>query len=145
MSASKKPVASPSALMEDAFLDDMLDLSPEDAAAELREGGFDPGEALQRGRRAAVDADADCARRRMADAKAGLAAFRAAPRVVSLGDRQQQRRRLDEMRSRTPSASGMTLAARKAEGLSSRDEGGLLDDLADLERLEREDGEGSPP
>lgn len=41
------------------------------------------------------------------------------------------------MRSKAPDASSMTLATRKAEGLAPLDEDGLLDDLADLERLER--------
>ncbi len=47
------------------------------------------------------------------------------------------------MKRNAPGASGMMMAARKSEGLSKRDEEGLLDDLADLERLEREDDEGS--
>lgn len=37
----------------------------------------------------------------------------------------------------------MMMAARKGEGLSERDEEGLLEDLADLERLsKRQDGDG---
>jgi hypothetical protein len=34
----------------------------------------------------------------------------------------------------------MMMAARKGEGLSESDEQGLIEDLAELERLERENG-----
>ena len=36
--------------------------------------------------------------------------------------------------------SKMTMAARKGEGLSERDLEGLIEDMAELERLEREEG-----
>jgi hypothetical protein len=36
----------------------------------------------------------------------------------------------------------MTLAARKGADLSERDVEGLLDNMADLERLENEEGDG---
>lgn len=146
MSASKKPQVSPAALIGDAILEDTLSLSPEDAAAELRDAGIAPEDAVARVRRAVADAEMDCARRRMESAKEGVAAFRASRSdVIPLADRQRQRARLEEMKRSAPGASGMMMAARKSEGLSQRDEEGLLDDLADLERLEREDDEGAQP
>ena len=144
MTTPSKPVSSPAALLEDAILDDIIGMSVEEATEELREVGSSPEAALSRVKAAIDAATSDCARRRMDEAKAGVAAFRSqVPGTVSLDERRAQARRLTEMMSRGPSVAGMTMAARKSEGLSDRDEEGLLEDLADLERLEREDDEGS--
>ncbi|MCJ2128598.1 hypothetical protein [Methylobacterium sp. E-045] len=143
MSSSKRPRPAPDELIEDAILYDILASSEDEIAAELREVGSSPDEAVATARRAVANAEAECGRRRLAAAKRGVAAFRSPPPVVSLADVQRQRTRLDEMKRNAPGASGMMMAARKSEGLSKRDEEGLLDDLADLERLEREDDEGS--
>ena len=142
MSASKRAVTSPAALVEDAVFDDLLSSSAEDAAAELHELGIAPEEAVERARQMITDAQVECARHRMTAAKARLAEFRVvAPNVVSLADRERQRARLNMMKRQATELTGMTIAARKSEGLSERDEEGLLDDLADLERMERETGE----
>ena len=144
MSASKKPQPSPAELIEDAILDDILALTAEEAATELREVGITPENAVARVRRAIENAQTEYGRRRLAAAKQGVAAFRTGRSdVVPLADRQRQRSRLEAMRHNAPSASGMMMAARKAEVLSQRDEEGLLDDLADLERLEQEDEGGT--
>lgn len=143
MTASKKPRPAEN-LIEDAILDDLLSLSAEDVEAELREEGLSPDDAVAKAKRALANAEAESGRRRLAAAKQGAEAFRTerSP-VVSLGDRERQKSRLDDMKRSAPGASGMMMAARKSEGLSQRDEEVLLDDLADLERLEQEDDEGS--
>lgn len=146
MTTPGKPAKSPEALLEDAILDDILGMSEEEASQELRDIGSSPEEAVARVRRVVENVTAECARRKMEDAKAGVASFKSqATRIVSLDERRRQALRLQEMKRNEPGAAGMMMAARKSTGLSERDEEGLLDDLADLERLEREDGEGSPP
>lgn len=146
MTTPSKLVSSPAALLEDAILDDILGMSVEEAAEELREVGSSSAAALSRVKAAIDAATSDCTRRRMDEAKAGVAAFRSqVSGAVSLDKRRAQVRRLAEMISRNPSVAGMTMAARKSEGLSDRDEEGLLEDLADLERLEQEDNGGSHP
>ncbi len=142
MSASKRLIPPPADLIEDAILDDMLALSAEDIAIELQQAGMTPDDTVANFRRAVAEAEAQCGRRRLAAARQGVAALREKQaEVVPLDDRQRQRSRLEEMRRQAAGAAGMMMAARKSEGLSHRDEDGLLDDLAHLERLEREDGE----
>lgn len=146
MTTPSEPARSPGALLEDAILDDILGMSEEEARQELRELGSSPEAALSRVKAAIGAATSECARRRMDEAKAGVAEFRSrVPGAISLDERRAQARRLAGMMSRNPGAAGMTMAARKSEGLSDRDEEGLLEDLADLERLEREDDGGSRP
>jgi len=91
MSSSKRPRPAPEDLIEDAILDDILASSEDEIAAELRDGGSSPDEAVARARRAVADAEAECGRRRLAAAKRGVAAFRSSAPVVSLADVQRQR------------------------------------------------------
>lgn len=142
MTAGKSTPRTPLDHIEEAFLDNILETSEADLREEFVEEGRSPDEvvALMQARLAA--AHAECAQARMAQAREGLAAFRREEKVVPL-DLARQRERLAAMRLRAPAASGMMMAARKGEGLSERDEEGLLEDLADLERLsKRQDGDG---
>ena len=141
MTVGKSTPRTPLDHIEDAFLDNILETSEADLREELVEEGRSPDEvvALMKARLAA--AHAECAQARLSEAREGLAAFRKDDKIVPL-DLARQRERLAAMRSRAPAASGMMMAARKGEGLSERDEEGLLGDLADLERLsKRQDGE----
>lgn len=127
--------------IEDAFLDNILETSEADLREELVEEGRSPDEVVALMKARLVAAHAECAQARLSEAREGLAAFRKDDKIVPL-DLARQRERLAAMRSRAPAASGMMMAARKGEGLSERDEEGLLGDLADLERLsKRQDGE----
>jgi hypothetical protein len=142
MTAAKTTSGSPLDHIKDAFLDNILETSEADLREEFVEEGRSPDEvvALMKARLAA--AHEVCAQARMSEARAGLAAFRKEEKVVPL-DLARQRERLAAMRSRAPAASGMMMAARKGEGLSERDEEGLLEDLADLERLSKlQEGDG---
>lgn len=139
MTAPKLPT-SPITLVEDAILDDILAMPEEHLRGEFIEEGRSPDEAAAAARATLARAEKDCARRRMEAARAAAAAFRAAGSGrATEADRERHRTRLAGLRAGAPSASGMMLAARKGEGLSDRDEEGLLEDLADLERLEAEE------
>jgi hypothetical protein len=80
-------------------------------------------------------------RERLETARAELAAWRdqgAKPSKLALDE---ARSRLQRLRSGDSELdSRMMLAARKGEGLSEKDLESLLEDLAELERLEREKG-----
>ena len=137
MSAQKPTPEAGLANLEDAMLQNLLETSEEDLRAEVIEEGGSPDAlvAMMRARLAA--ATEECTRLRLEDAKAGHEAFRAgAEAKVVPFDLARQRERLDAMRRGTPAAPGMTMAARKGQGLSEHDEKGLLEDLADLDRLD---------
>ncbi len=137
MSAQKPTPEKALANFEDAMLENLLETSEEDLRAEvIAEGGSpDALVAVMRARLAA--ATEECKGLRLAEAKAGLEAFRngAETKVVTF-DLARQRERLNAMRQGDPAASGMMMAARKGLGLSEHDENGLLEDLADLDRLD---------
>jgi len=120
--------------IEDAFLEDILASSEEELRAEFVDAGCSPEKVVEQMKARLDAAREECAQARMGDARAGLAAFRREGAVVPL-DLARERERLAAMRARAPAAAGMMMAARKGEGLSERDEEGLLGDLADLERL----------
>lgn len=140
--STKKPVdASPLSRIDDAFLDNILETSEEDLKAELSEEGLSPDEVLAGLRTLIAAAENECAQARLSKAKAEFASFRDADRPAAhVDDLQLRRERLAAMRARAPAASGMMMAARKGEGLSKRDHEGLLDDLADLDRLSTPQG-----
>ncbi|MCE4224935.1 hypothetical protein HCU64_14325 [Methylobacterium sp. C25] len=143
--SADKPKPHPLALIDDAFLDNILETSEQDLRAELSEEGLSPDEILGGLRSMISLAEKECVQARLAKAKADLASFREADRpALPVEDLQKRRERLAAMRMRAPAATGMMMAARKGEGLSDRDNEGLLDDLADLDRLGAEkDGSDS--
>ena len=124
--------------IEDALIQSILAASPEETLEDLREQGIDPDILLARIDAVGVEAASKARRKRLDDAKARAAAFKAiqgggsviAPSSSPKTDR-------DVLRSRLI-ASPMMLAARKGTGMSERDEETLAEDLADLERLKRE-------
>ena len=146
MSTQKPSPESPSSNLDDAFLENILESPENDLRAELIEEGQSPDEVISRTRALLRAAEEECASLRLKNAKRQLEAFREdGQRNVLPLHRDKQRARLAAMRSGAPAAEGMMMAARKGNGLSERDEEGLLDDLADLERLSgrpRSDNQG---
>jgi hypothetical protein len=127
--------------LENALTESMLTATEQDLREELRAAGSDPDALIGEIDATIARARAECSRQRMATARAEIAAWRdqgVKPNKLALDE---ARNRLQRLRSGDSELdSRMMLAARKGEGLSERDMEGLLEDLAELERLEREKG-----
>lgn len=138
MSAPKKSRrAEEQSNFEEALLQSILDASEEDLREDLRLAGQDPDRVIAAFDAVVASAAKATAQRRMAQAKADLALFQAEARskAPSTG-REGAREQLERLRRGDAALNeGMMLAARKGMGMSSQDEEGLLDDLADLDRL----------
>jgi hypothetical protein len=127
--------------IEDALIESIMGASPEETVTELRGQGIDPDEGVILLDRMAAEALAAVKRQQLDAAKARVSAFKAIQGGRSdPSARQGARAKLAELRSGT-NGSPMMLAARKGTGMSERDEESLADDLAELERLRRDDGE----
>jgi hypothetical protein len=140
MTGIGKPKGSELEHIEDALVDSILDAAGEDLRRELADLG---------GSADAVIADVDAtirsalaasARRRLQQAKSELAAWRTGQQSTT-AEREAAKARLERLRSGQLVADArMMMAARKGGGLSESDEQGLIEDMAELERLERENG-----
>lgn len=127
--------------IEDALIESIMSASPEETIEELREQGVDPDACIALMDQMAAEAVRASKRHRLDEAKARASAFRAID-----GGKPDQR---DIVSARAQVATfrggvggpGMMLAARKGTGMSERDEESLVEDLARLERLKREEGE----
>jgi len=127
--------------IEDALIQSILDASPEDTIAELREQGLDPDACVKLVDEMASGAVTAARRQRLVAAKARAERFKAVEGgKAGEADRAAARRTLADVRAGRGSEP-MMLAARKGTGSSERDEESLADDLAELERLRREDNE----
>ena len=127
--------------IEDALIESILTASSVDLREEIALQGENADDIVKSVDNNIAKARAEAARERLAHAKSSISAFnaekvRAAP--LSLDD---ARRRLREWPTGGNQHSPKMLAARKGATLSPQDELGMLDDMADLERLEREDSE----
>jgi uncharacterized protein (DUF58 family) len=142
MSSVGKPRASELQRIEDALVDSLLAVTGDDLRIEITEAGGDPVAVIARVDAAIRSAQADSGRRHLDQARGELADWRARGGATE-SEREAARNRLEKLRSgwidpETP----MTMAARKGEGLSESDEQGLVEDIAELERLERDTGKG---
>jgi len=141
MTGIGKPKGSELEHIEDALVDSILDAADEDMRRELADLGRSPAGVI-----ADVDATirsalAATARQRLQQAKSELAAWRAGQQFTT-AEREAAKARLERLRSGQLDAdASMMMAARKGGGLSESDEQGLIEDMAELERLERENGE----
>jgi hypothetical protein len=89
-----------------------------------------------------AEAKTACGKLRFDRAKEAVAAHRSQASNVSSIDKDRVRKKLDAMRSGADeNVGGMMMAARKGRKLSDSDEEGAVDDLAQLEALEK-DAEG---
>lgn len=142
MITRRKPTASEELeRLENALTESLLSATEQDLREELAAAGSDPDALVSEIDAAIARARAECARQRMETARAELTAWRdagAKPGKLALDE---ARSRLQRLRSGDSELdSRMMLAARKGEGLSEKDLESLLEDLAELERLEREKG-----
>ncbi|MCW2282571.1 hypothetical protein M2323_000332 [Rhodoblastus acidophilus] len=142
MSVSKK-ISSRDELrqLEDALIESVIAAPTDEFREDLKEAGEDFDAYVALADKMIIEAEAMCAKARFADAKAAAAAFRkgASGAAAIPFDRDRAKAKLKVMNERA-SENPMMLAARKGKGLSSRDEDALLAALADLEKLEAEDG-----
>jgi hypothetical protein len=128
--------------IEEALVRSLLEASTSELREEFAAAGQDPDKCIAEIDALIGRAKAASAKKRFDQAKAELAAWRSGESNVVGFDRDAARARFERIQARDPElASKMMVAARKGESLSERDMEGLLQDLAKLERLEREDGE----
>jgi hypothetical protein len=127
--------------IEDALVDAILNAAAADLREEAKAAGCDADQCIADMDAAIGRARAACARKALETARTELAAWRSDSGRKPGLSRDTARARFERLRSGDPDlASRMTMAARKGEGLSDRDFEGVLDDLSELDRLEREDG-----
>jgi hypothetical protein len=139
--SSKKPTASEElARIEDALAESILEAPGRTIREEISAAGSDPDALIACIDAAIAYARGKAARARLESARSELAAWRAKAGSTSALEREAARARLQRLRAGAGNK-GLTIAARKGEGLSERDAEGLAEDLAELERLERGDGE----
>ena len=135
MSNPKSSQATEMARLEDALLDDLFALSEADVDAELLDRGLDPTAAAERARAAVEEGVKLAGKSTLAAAKANLIAFRRSQGAAP-ADTEAKKRALERLKAIDPTGAEMMVAARKGTKLSERDEDGLAEDLADLERLD---------
>lgn len=141
MNSKKTNPSSPLERLEEALVDSILNMSESELDAELREMNLDLKDvaartkgAIDRGVIAANKAGLARARTQLAEAKASLSVSAASR------DRAGALVRFEEMKAGgTELPSPMMMAARKGHGLSEEDIEGVLEDLGDLEKLEKGD------
>jgi hypothetical protein len=143
MSGSDKPRPSDELeRIEDALAESLLDATGEDVREEVAASGDDPDALIAKVDAAIASARADSARARLERARAELSAWRAKSGPSPL-EREAARTRFERMRSgHFDSDAKTTMAARKGQGLSDTDVEGVVNDMAELDRLER-DADGS--
>jgi hypothetical protein len=128
--------------IEEALVQSILDASESELREEIAAAGQDPDKCIAEFDALVDRAKAACAKQRLERAKTEVAAWRSGKGKVVDFDREAVRARFENIRARDPElASKMMMAARKGEGISDRDMEGWLEDLAKLDRLEREEGE----
>ena len=128
--------------IEEALVESLLHAAGNDVRQEIVESGGDPA-ALVAGIDAAfASACREVARRRLESARAELSAWRTKAGGASRAEQEAARTRFERLRSGLvdPNA-GLMMAARKGEGLSDSDLEGLIADLAELQRLERDNSD----
>ena len=142
MTTHRKPTACEELeRIEKALVESLLNANEHDLREELTAAGKDPDSCVADIDATIARARAECARSRMETARAELAAWRGQGMKPGKIDLEEARARLQRLRSSDAGLdSKMMMAARKGEGLSENDLEGLLDDLAELERLERGEG-----
>jgi len=142
MSTPRKPSASEELeRIEDSLVESFLMMSGKELREEIVAAGSDPDALVAGIDSAFASARAASASARLERARAELAAWRGKGSVSAL-EREAARTRLDRLQSGSGDSDGkFMMAARKGQGLSDQDIKGLVEDMAELERLERDNGE----
>jgi hypothetical protein len=126
--------------IEDALVETILNASSEEWHTEIMTTDIDATKCISEVGLAIEGARAASAKKALEVARAEVAAWHANNVRADLIDRGTAREIFEKMRSNDPTLeSKMMMAARKGEGLSENDFDGLLDDIAELDRLERKD------
>jgi hypothetical protein len=129
---------------EDALVDSILATSGTDLRDELRAAGEDPDAVIRSVDALLASAKHAWAAQRLRDAQENVRSFRAGSRRLTPAERAVAQARLDAARAGDRTLSSKTLlAARNGQCATERDIESLLDDLAELERLEQEGGENN--
>jgi hypothetical protein len=141
MSTPRKPTAGEELeRIEDALVETLLSASGEELRGELTAAGNDPEACVAEVEAAIASARKESWQRRLESARAALAVWRAKSGRIDETERERARTRLERLRAGDRELDAkLMMAARKGEGLSERDLESLLEDMAELERLERED------
>jgi hypothetical protein len=123
----------------DALDEEILNASPAQLREELASEGLDEAKVIAEMDSILAEAKSSVGKSRLEQAKAAVSARSSQSSKAPSKDRERVRGKLSAMRSGAgENVEGMMLAARKGKKLSERDEDGALDDLAQLEALERE-------
>ena len=126
----------------DALDESVLNASPAQLREELASEALEEAKIIAEMDAILAEAKTACGKLRFDRAKEAVAAHRSQTSNVSSIDRDRVRKKLDAMRSGAgENVGGMMMAARKGKKLSDNDEEGAVDDLAQLEALEK-DAEG---
>jgi hypothetical protein len=134
MSTTKPNDASLLARLDDAWMDNIFELSEADLDAEIKELGLDPAAEVASMRSAIDKAVKAAAKATLLSAKAELAKFKL-EKSGGAHDAAAGRALLERIKARDPAMAEMMMAARKGKALSESDEEGVAEDLADLEKL----------
>ncbi|WP_338702072.1 hypothetical protein V5279_46015 (plasmid) [Bradyrhizobium sp. 26S5] len=140
MSTPHKPTAHEELeRIEDGLVDSILNASGDELRKEIAAAGGHPDAMVARIDSALASARAASARARLERARAELTAWRDNGSNVSTLEREAARKRLGHLQSGggDPDKKFM-MAARKGQGLSDQDIEGLIEDMVELERLERD-------
>lgn len=130
--------------LSDEIDESILDASDTDVTEELASLGVDPENVAAEMDAIAREAKRMAGKSRLAGAKEAVAAFSSKRPNAAQSDRSVLQAKFQKMRSGgSGNNDGLMLAARKGKQISSKDEDGALDDLAQLEALKSEDPEAS--
>jgi hypothetical protein len=129
--------------IEDALVDSLLDATIEDLHKEISASGGDLVALVATFDAALASGRTHSARARLERVRAELSAWQTKSVPVSALERSAAQTRFERLRSGIDDPdSKMMMAARKGEGLSEKDLEGLINDMVEVERLEREKGGG---
>jgi hypothetical protein len=142
-SPGKPTVSEERQRIEDALVQSILDAGGEDMREEIAAAGGDPDALVARVDAAIAAARGSAGRARLERARAELSAWQSKSGPASAPEREAARKRFERLRSgKADPDTKMMMAARKGEGLSDSDLEGLIEDMAELERLERDKDDG---
>lgn len=128
--------------IEDALVESILDTAGEALQRELSEVGAEPDALIAMVESAIAAARSKYARNRLEMARREYEVWRASGEKVAGPEREAARSRLERLRTGDRSLdSKIMMAARKGERLSESDLEALIQDMAELERLERDNDE----
>jgi hypothetical protein len=138
MNTSKKPTPREELeRIEDALVDSILNAPGDQLREELAAAGLDPDSCIVAVEETIAAAKAECARKRLEETRAEIAAWRKRGPKASAAALDVARVKFDRLRSGDQDLKQrIVLAARKGEGLSDSDMQALLEDLATLDELE---------